>query len=333
MAIHIRRREFLSTLCGVVAAWPLAARAQQPAIPVIGFLGFGSLDTSVLYLAAFRKGLNEIGFVEGRDVAIEYRWAEGRYDQMPELAGDLVRRRVAIIATPGSPPTVVRAVQAATSEIPIVFGVGDDPVKFGLVASLSRPRGNATGINFFTAELVAKRLALLHELVPGASRVAVLVNPADPARVESVVSDAQAAANASALQIQVLTASTSREIDVAFATFARQKADALFVGPDAFFNTRRVQLALLAARYAIPAAYAVREYADAGGLMSYGASLADMFRQVGVYTGRILKGAKPADLPVVQSSKFEFVINLQTAKLLGLDVPPTLLARADEVIE
>jgi putative tryptophan/tyrosine transport system substrate-binding protein len=224
-------------------------------------------------------------------------------------------------------------VQAATSATPIVFGVGDDPVKVGLVASLSRPGGNATGINFFTAELVAKRLALLHELVPGASRIGVLVNPADPARVESVLGDAQTAASASGLQIQVVKASTSREIDAAFATFARPSVDALFVGPDGFFNSRRVQLALLAARYMIPAAYAVREYPDAGGLMSYGTSLADMFRQVGIYTGRILKGAKPADLPVVQSSKFEFVLNLQTATLLGLDVPATLLARADEVIE
>ena len=329
----MKRREFITLLSGAAATWPLPARAQQAAMPVIGFLGFGSLDTSVLYLAAFRKGLNEIGLVEGRDVAIEYRWAEGRYDQMPELAADLIRRRAAIIATPGSPPTVVRAVQAATSAIPIVFGVGDDPVKFGLVSSISRPGGNATGINFFTAELVAKRLALLQELVPSASRVAVLVNPADPARVESVLGDAQAAAAATALQIQVLKASTSREIEAAFATLARERPDALFVGPDGFFNTRRVQLALLAARYATPAAYAVREYPDAGGLMSYGASLADMFRQVGVYTGRILKGAKAAELPVVQSSKFEFVINLQAARLLGLEVPPTLLARADEVIE
>jgi putative ABC transport system substrate-binding protein len=327
----MKRREFITLLGGAATAWPLAARAQQPTMPVVGLLWFGSLDTSVLQLAAFRKGLNEIGFVEGRDVAIEYRWAEGRYDRMPELAADLIRRRVAVIAAPGSPATVVRAVKAATSAIPIVFGVGDDPVKVGLVASLNRPGGNATGINFFTAELVAKRLALLHELAPGASRVAVLVNPADPARVESVLGDAQAAASATALQIQVLKASTSREIDAAFASLER--ADALFVGPDGFFNTRRVQLALLAARYAIPAAYAVREYADAGGLMSYGASLADMFRQSGVYTGRILKGAKPADLPVVQSTKFELVINLQTARMLGLAVPPTLLSTADEVIE
>jgi putative tryptophan/tyrosine transport system substrate-binding protein len=327
----MKRRAFITLLSGAALAWPLVARAQQPAMPVVGLLWFGSLDTSVLQLAAFRKGLNEIGFVEGRDVAIEYRWAEGRYDRMPELAADLIRRRVAVIAAPGSPATVVRAVKAATSAIPIVFGVGDDPVKFGLVASLNRPGGNATGINFFTAELVAKRLALLHELVPGASRVAVLVNPADPARVESVLGDVETAVSATALQIQVLKASTSREIDAAFASLER--ADALFVGPDGFFNSRRVQLALLAARYAIPAAYAVREYVDAGGLMSYGASLADMFRQAGVYTGRILKGAKPADLPVMQSTKFELVINASTARILGLTVPQALLATADEVIE
>jgi putative tryptophan/tyrosine transport system substrate-binding protein len=331
MTATVQRREFITLLGGAAAAWPLAARAQQPAMPVVGLLWFGSLDTSVLQLAAFRKGLNEIGFVEGRDVAIEYRWAEGRYGRMPELAADLIRRRVAVIAAPGSPATVVRAVKAATSAIPIVFGVGDDPVKFGLVASLNRPGGNATGINFFTAELVAKRLALLHELVSGASRVAVLVNPADPARVESVLGDVETAVSATALQIQVLKASTSREIDAAFASLER--ADALFVGPDGFFNSRRVQLALLAARYAIPAAYAVREYVDAGGLMSYGASLADMFRQAGVYTGRILKGAKPADLPVMQSTKFELVINASTARILGLTVPQALLATADEVIE
>jgi putative tryptophan/tyrosine transport system substrate-binding protein len=325
----MKRREFITLLSGAVAAWPLAARAQQRAMPVVGVLDGGSADSKLL--GSFWQGLAEAGYVEGQNVVLEYRWAEGRYDRMPELAADLIRRRVAVIAAPGSPATVVRAVQAATSAIPIVFGVGDDPVKFGLVASLNRPGGNATGINFFTAELVAKRLALLHELVPGASRVAVLVNPADPARVESVLGDVETAVSATALQIQVLKASTSREIDAAFASLER--ADALFVGPDGFFNSRRVQLALLAARYAIPAAYAVREYVDAGGLMSYGASLADMFRQAGVYTGRILKGAKPADLPVMQSTKFELVINASTARILGLTVPQALLATADEVIE
>jgi|SRR6516162_2953771 len=266
----MRRRDFI-TLLGTAAAWPLAAHGQQAAMPVIGFLGFGSFDTFALYLAAFRKGLNEVGFVEGQNVGIEYRWAEGQYDRLPQLAADLVRRRVAVIALPGSPPAAVRAVKAANAAIPIVFSVGGDAVKFGLVASLARPEGNATGVNFFSAELVAKRLALLRELVPGAARVAVLVNPADPERTEAVLDDAHAAARATTLEIQVLKASTSSEIDAAFASLER--ADALFVGPDGFFNTRRVQLALLTMRHAIPATYAAREYADAGGLMSYGTSL------------------------------------------------------------
>jgi putative tryptophan/tyrosine transport system substrate-binding protein len=327
----MKRREFITLLVGAVA-WPLAARAQQPTMPVIGFLAPGSLDTYPLYLAAFRKGLNELGFVEGQNVAIEYRWAEGQYDRLPALATDLVRRRVTVIAVPGSPPGALAA-KAATSTIPIIFSVGEDPVKLGLVSSLGRPEGNATGVNFFTGELGAKRLALLHDLVPGAARLAVLVNPSDPIRTEAVLREVQAAAGALGLQIQVFNASTSREIDAAFAMLAHERVDAVFVGPDPFFNTRRVQLSNLAARYLMPATYAVREYAEAGGLMSYGTSLADMFRQVGAYTARILKGTKPSDLPVVQSTKFEFVINLQTAKLLGLDVPPTLLARADEVIE
>ena len=332
MTVTIGRRELLAALGGASVAWPLAARAQQRAMPVIGFLAPGSLDAYPLYLAAFRKGLNEFGFVEGQNVAIEYRWAEGQYDRLPALAADLVRRRVAVIAVPGSPPGALAA-KAATSTLPIVFSVGEDPVKLGLVSSLGRPEGNATGVNFFTGELGAKRLALLHELVPGAARLAVLVNPSDPIRTEAVLREVQAAAGALGLQIQVFNARTSREIDAAFAMLAHERVDAVFVGPDPFFNTRRVQLANLAARYLMPATYAVREYADAGGLMSYGTSLADMFRQVGAYTARILKGAKPSDLPVVQSTKFEFVINLQTARLLGIDVPATLLARADEVIE
>jgi putative ABC transport system substrate-binding protein len=295
----VKRRELITLLGGAAVAWPLAARAQQPVMPVIGFIGFGSFDTFPLYLAAFRNGLKEIDFVEGQNVAIEYRWAEGQYDRMPELAAELIRRRVAVIAMPGSPPAAVRAVKTANSATPIVFSIGGDPVKFGLV--------------------------------PSAARIAVLVNPADPERAEAVANEAHAAARTPAVQIQLLKASTSSEIDAAFASLER--FDALLVGPDGFFNTRRVQLALLAARYAIPTNYAAREYADAGGLMSYGTSLADMYRQVGLYTGRILKGAKPADLPVIQSTKFELVINLQTAKLLGLSVPPTLLARADEVIE
>ena len=328
----MRRREFITLVGGTTAAWPLAARAQQIAMPVVGFLGAGSLDNYVLYLAAFRKGLNETGFVEAQNVAIEYRWAGGQYDRMTELAVDLVRRGVAVIAVPGSPPGA-RAAKAATSTIPIVFSVGEDPVKLGLVASIGRPEGNAIGINFFTGEVVAKRLTLLHELVPGAARVAVFINPSDAPRAESLRSEVQAAAHASGMQLQILSPSTSREIDMAFEALVRERADALFVGPDAFFNTRRVQLATMAARHAVPTAFAVREYVDAGGLMSYGTSLADMYPEVGVYTGRILKGVKPADLPVVQSSKFELVINLQTAKMLGIDVPPSLLARADEVIE
>jgi ABC-type uncharacterized transport system substrate-binding protein len=310
---QLRRREFVTLLGSTAAAaWPIAARAQQSTMPVVGFLGFGSFDTFPLYLAAFRNGLKEIDFIEGQNVAIEYRWAEGQYDRMPELAAELIHRRVAVIAMPGSPPAAVRAVKAANSAIPIVFSVGGDAVKFGLVANLARPEGNATGVNFFSAELVAKRLALLTELVPSAARIAVLVNPADPERAKAVADEAHAAARATTVQIQVLKASTSSEINAAFASIER--ADALFVGPDGFFNSRRVQLALLAVRYAMPANYAAREYADAGGLMSYGTSLADMYRQVGSYTGRILKGAKPADLPVIQSTKFELVINLQTAK-------------------
>jgi putative ABC transport system substrate-binding protein len=327
----MKRREFIALL-GAAAAWPLAARAQQAAMPVVGFLGAGALDNYVLYLAAFRKGLAEIGFVEGQNVAIEYRWAEGQYERMVQLAADLVRRRVAVIAVPGSPPGA-RAAKAATSTIPIVFSVGDDPVRLGLVASISRPGGNATGINFLTGELVAKRLALLHELLPGAARVAAFINPADASRAEVLREEVGVAARTVGMQLQILNPSTNREIDAAFAALVRERADALFVGPDAFYNSRRVQLANMAARHVIPTAFAVREYVDAGGLMSYGTSLADMHREVGAYCGRILKGAKPSDLPVLQSTKFELVINAQTARMLGITVPPSLLARADEVIE
>jgi putative ABC transport system substrate-binding protein len=327
----IGRREFITLLGGGAAAWPLAARAQQ-AMPVIGFLGAGSLDTYVLYLAAFRKGLNETGSVEGQNLVIEYRWAEGQYDRMAEFAAELVRRQVAVIAVPGSPPGA-RAAKAATSTIPIVFSVGEDPVKLGLVASISRPEGNATGINFFTGELVAKRLAILHEMVPRAVRIGAFINPSDAPRAEILRSEVQAAARDIGLQFRILSPSTGREIDAAFAALVRERADALFVGPDAFYNSRRVQLANMSARHAIPTAFAVREYVDAGGLMSYGTSLTDMYRQVGVYAGRILKGAKPAELPVLQSTKFELVINMQTARMLSIEVPPTLLARADEVIE
>jgi putative ABC transport system substrate-binding protein len=326
----VKRREFISLLGGA-ATWPLAARAQQPTIPVIGFLHSASPSAAQL-VTAFRQGLGEVGYVAGQNVAIEYRYAEGQIDQLPELAADLVRRRVAVIATPGSQPAALAA-KAATPVIPIVFGVGEDPVKLGLVVSLARPGGNATGINFFTAELGAKRLGLLHELVPGASRVAVLINPADAARAESTRSDLETAARALGLQIHVARARTGREIDNAFTDIVRERSDVLFVGPDPLFYTRRVQLATLAARYGLPASYAVRDYAEVGGLMSYGTDVSHMFRQVGVYAGRILKGAKPADLPVEQSTKFELVINLNTAIALGLEVPPPLLARADEVIE
>jgi putative tryptophan/tyrosine transport system substrate-binding protein len=328
----MKRREFIMLL-GSAAAWPLVARAQPDMKPVIGYVGFGALDNSVLYLAAFRKGLGETGYVEGQNVAIEYRWLEGRYALMPEVTTELARSAVAIIATPGTPPSAVRAAMAVTATIPIVFGVGDDPVKWGIVAALGRPNANATGINFFVSEVVTKRLELLRELVPGTARIAVLLNSGDPTRSESTLNDVQAAARTLGLQTQVLNASTGREIEAAFAMLARERPDALFVGPDGFFNSRRVQLAMLAARHAIPSIFAVREYADAGGLMSYGTSLTDMHRQVGVYTGRILKGAKPADLPVIQSDKFELVINAPTARMLGLTVPDKLLALADEVIE
>jgi putative ABC transport system substrate-binding protein len=328
----MRRRDFITLLGGAAAAWPLAVRAQQAALPVIGFIGAGALDNYVLYLAAFRKGLAETGFAEGQNVAIEYRWAEGQYERMAQLAEDLVRRRVAVIAVPGSPPGA-RAAKAATSTIPIVFSVGDDPVRSGLVASISRPGGNATGINFLTGEVVAKRLALLHELLPGAARVAAFINPADASRAEVLREEVEVAARTVGMQLQILNPTTNREIDAAFAALVRERADALFVGPDAFYNSRRVQLANMSARHVIPTAFAVREYVDAGGLMSYGTSLADMYREVGAYCGRILKGAKPSDLPVLQSTKFELVINAQTARMLGIAVPPSLLARADEVIE
>jgi putative tryptophan/tyrosine transport system substrate-binding protein len=323
------RREFLTLLGGAAAAWPLAARAKQAAMPVVGYLDAGSAAERTRQVAAFRKGLGEVGYQEGQNVALELRWAEGQYGRFGELAADLVRRRVSVIATPGSAAAALAA-KAATATIPIVFGVGSDPVQAGLVASLNRPGGNVTGINFFTVELVAKRTELLRELVPAAKRLAVLVNPTDPEGYQTL-RDAQAAAGGQ--QIVAIEVASGRDIDAAFTRMAREQVDALFVAPGTFFNTRRVQLAILAARHALPAIYSVRAYPEVGGLISYGTDVLDAFRQVGVYTARILKGARPADLPVVQSTKFELVINLNTARALGLDVPATVLARADELIE
>jgi putative ABC transport system substrate-binding protein len=326
----MRRREFITLLGGAAVAWPLAARAQQPTMPIVGFVNGRSPDAR--RAAVFRKGLNETGHVEGQNVRVEYHWLEGKYDRLPSLMTDLVRRRVDVIATPGATPAALAA-KATTTTIPIVFAVSDDPVKLGLVASLPRPGGNATGINFFAAEVVAKRLGLLHELVPKAVRVAVLVNPANATTAETTLREIPDAARALGLQIQVLNASTSREIEAAFAILVRDRADALFVAPDGFFGSRSVQFATLANRYGIPAALSPRDFVEAGGLMSYGTDALEMFRQAGVYTGQILKGAKPADLPVLQSTKFEFVINLQTARALGLEVPNSLQLLADEVIE
>jgi putative ABC transport system substrate-binding protein len=329
----MRRRQFITLLGGAAAAWPLAARAQQAAVPVVGFLNGagGSDDALAPFATAFRKGLDQAGYLEGQNVTVEYHWLDGQYDRVPALVADMVRRRVAVIAAPAAPAAL--AAKSATATIPIVFGVGTDPVKLGLVASLSRPGGNATGIHFLTQEMNAKRLSLLHELVPKAVRIAVLINPTDPTNTEATLRDARAAAATVGVQLHVVDASTSAEIDAVFDAFVRERPDALYVAGDGFFSTRRVQIATLAARSGIPAAYAQRELVQVGGLMSYGTSIPDMFRQVGVYSGSILKGANPADLPVVQSSKFEFVINLQTAKTLGLSVPPLLLAIADEVIE
>jgi putative ABC transport system substrate-binding protein len=325
----VRRREFIALLGGV-ATWPRAARAQQPAMPVIGFLNLASPDTIADRVRAFRQGLKETGYVEGENVAVAYRFAGNQNDRLPEMAAELVRQQVAVIAATGGIAAVLAA-KAATTTIPIVFMAAEDPVRLGLVGSLARPGGNATGINFFSNELVAKRLELLRELVPAATRVSVLVNPATAANAETTLRDVEPAARTMGLQIQVLNA--SREINAAFATFGRERPDALFVGGDPLFDSRRVQIVQLAARHTVPATYSGRQYPEIGGLMSYGANLADAWRQVGVYTGRILKGARPADLPVVQSTKLELVINVETARMLGLTVPPTLLATADEVIE
>ena len=330
----MRRRTFIAAL-GSVAAWPIAARAQQSTMPVIGFLGLTSLpDTQTAQtdrLRAFRLGLKDTGYVEGENVAIEYRWADNHLDLLPELVAELVRRQVAVIFALGGSVGALAA-KAATTTTPVLFIATEDPVRLGLVVSLARPGGNVTGINLFSGELSAKRLEFLRELVPAATRVAVLINP-NGSTAETTLRDVEAAARALGLQIQVLNASTSREIDAAFATFVRERPDGLFVSSDPFFTSRRVQLANLAAHHSVPLTSGTREIAEVGGLLSYGSNIADAFRQVGVYAGRILKGAKPSELPVVQANKFELVINAQTARMLSLTVPPSLLARADEVIE
>jgi ABC-type uncharacterized transport system substrate-binding protein len=327
----VKRREFITLIGGAATAWPLASGAQQPAMHMIGYLDLRSPEAVADRLRGFRQGLKESGYIENENVVIAYRWAENQPHRLQELAADLVRRGVAVIVTAGPPPTF--AAKAATTTIPILFLVGDDPVRLGLVASLARPGGNMTGINIFNVELAAKRLELLRELVPRAARIALLVNPADVAITEFQVKEVRAAARAIGLQIQVFNADSSPEIDAAFQTISPERPDAIFVGVSSFLNGRRVQLAQLSAFHRLPAVYAVRDYAEVGGLMSYGSDVVDGFRQAGVYAGRILKGAKPADLPVVQSSKFELVINASTARMLGLTVPNKLLVAADEVIE
>jgi len=331
MIATMKRREFITLVGGAAAAWPLAARAQQAAMPTIGFLRPGSPEPNAHLVAAFRRGLGETGYVEGRNVSVEYRWAHNDDDRLPELAADLVRLRVSVIVTPGSTAAAAAAKSAITT-IPIVFSGGGDPVQTGLVASLNRPGGNVTGVSSMAGELGAKRLGLLQELVPRAKRFAVLTNP-NNRFAKAFVTDVRAAAAAMGLQIEVFTASTSHDIDTAFASFQQKGVDALVVNPDPLFVGRRVQLATLAARHAVPAIHPFREDVEAGGLMSYGPSNTDLVRQAGIYTGRVLKGEKPADMPILRATRFDLIINLTTAKALGLEVPPTLLARADEVIE
>jgi putative tryptophan/tyrosine transport system substrate-binding protein len=327
----MRRRVFITLVGGAAATWPLSARAQQPVMPVIGLLVPSSSDGYGDRLRGFRQGLKEFGYVEGENVAIEYRWAENQLDRLPALAADLVRRRVAVISTIG--PLATSAVKAETTSIPVVFQVAEDPVRLGLVSSIARPGGNLTGINIFSGELVTKRLELLREMTPAAIRVAALVNPTNPTAIETGLNDVEAAAHTLGLQIRALQASNSSEINAAFDTFLHERPDALFVSSDPYFNSRRVQLVNLASRHMMVATFPFRDYAEAGGLMSYGADIAEAWRQAGAYSGRILRGAKPTELPVVQSSKFELVINVQTARMLGLTVPDKLLAAADELIE
>jgi putative ABC transport system substrate-binding protein len=327
----MRRRELLGALGVAAAVWPLPARAQQRAIPVVGLVHTASPETVADRLRAFRQGLKETGYVEDDNVRIIYRFAENQNNRAPELVADLVRRRVAVIATLNNVSTL--AAKATAGRIPVVFSVNEDPVGLGLVESLARPGGNMTGINFLSGELAAKRLELLRELVPGVSRLAVIVDPTNPTNTRTTVRAVEVAAGAMGLKLQLLNASTSQEIDAAFVTLGRDRPDALMVGTDGFFVSRRVQMAILAAKHSIVAFYGNREPTEVGGLISYGTNISDTWRQVGVYAGRVLKGAKPADLPVVQASKFELIINAQTARALGLVVPPSLLARADEVIE
>jgi len=327
----MRRRDFIAGLAGLTMAWPLAAQAQQHP-PVIGYLDFRSAEATTDRLRGLHRGLKESGFVEGENVTIVYRWAEGHAGQLPGLAADLVRRKVRVIASLGGAPSTLAA-KEATKTIPIVFAVPGDPVHLGLVTTLTRPDRNLTGINFLNLEVVAKRLALLHELLPTATRIAVLVNPTNPINAEATVRDSQTAAHSMGLQIKVFNASSSQEIEMAFAAIVAERPDALFVGGDGLFNSRRLQIAILAARHGLPTASTSRDYPASGGLMSYGADVTDAFRHAGVYVGRILKGAKVADLPVLQATKFEFVINYPTARALGITIPPALLARADEVIE
>jgi putative ABC transport system substrate-binding protein len=325
------RREFITLIGGATVAWPIGARGQPPSMPMVGFLNVGFADRSAHQVAAFRQGLKETGYIEGRNITVEFRWADGRYDRLPTLAADLIRREAAVILTGGG-EAPFRAVRAASETVPIVFNIGNDPVQLGLVASLAKPGGNATGVNFLSVEIAAKRLQLLNSLVPTSSIIAVLVNPNFPA-TESSVSELESAARVMGRQVEIIKATNESELDATYVTISQMRAGALMVGNDPFFTSRRAQIVAVAARLAIPAIYEQREFALAGGLISYGTSIADSYRQLGVYVGRILKGEKAGDLPVLQPTKFELVINLGTARAFGFTLPPSLLAIADEVIE